>query len=505
MIAYDVVILGAGSASEGVWQNLRDRTVAVVEADRVGGACPYVACVPSKAMLRSAQVRSLVQAGDAYGASAAPCDPGDHAAAYAAAVARRNRLAEDRDDSAMALNLRGSGVTLYRGHGRIVREGVVEVGTTQIGYHDLVIATGSQPVVPPIPGIDVVPTWTSDRALTAQTRPTSVGILGGGPVGCELAQMFATFGSAVVLLEPAPRLLEREEPEISSAMLAALQREGIDVRLRTTVTEARVAGGVGAELLLQGGGRVRVERVVLAAGRRPCLDALGLELLGIDAETGLSVDERCAVRASQHVWAAGDVTEVAPFTHTAAYQGSIIACNLLGRRAHADHRALPRAVYTNPAVASVGLTVAQAQEAGLDIEVARADVSHSARATLEGADNPEPGCLVLVAERDRGVLIGASAVGPHADAWIGMAQLAIHARVPVFVAARVVHPFPTFNEVYARPLRELATRLAMTSGSRRPAPAARRGGHPRSGFRRANREPSSPGGAHRRVPQGDQT
>ena len=503
MIAYDVVILGAGSASEGVWQNLHDRTVAVVEADRVGGACPYVACVPSKAMLRSAHVRSLLRAGDAYGATSAPPDPGDSGPAYAAAVARRDRLAENLDDGAMASNVRSSGVALYRGHGRIVRAGVVEIGTTEIGYRDLVIATGSQPVVPPIPGLDVVPTWTSDRALSARTRPTSVGILGGGPVGCELAQLFAAFGSAVVLLESAPRLLDREEPEISSALLSALQAGGIDVRLSTTVTEARIATGGGAELLLAGGGSARVERVILATGRRPCLDALGLELLGIDADRGLSVDERCAVRASQHVWAAGDVTDVSPFTHTAAYQGSIIAANLLGRRAHADQRALPRAVYTNPAVASVGLTVAQAQDVGLDIEVARADVSQGARAMVEGADDPEPGCLVLVAERHRGVLVGASAVGPHADAWIGMAQLAIHARVPVMVTARMVYPFPTFNEVYARPLRELARRLA-ASGSKRSAPAARRADHERAA-RRTNSEPSTSGGSHPRALKGVRT
>ncbi|HEX3606972.1 MAG TPA: NAD(P)/FAD-dependent oxidoreductase [Candidatus Dormibacteraeota bacterium] len=461
MTSYDVVVLGAGSASEGVWQNLHGRAVAVVESHRVGGVCPYVACMPSKAMLRSAHVRTLLRDAPARGV-AAGCDADDARSAYAAAVARRNRLAEHRDDAGMARDLERSGVALYRGRGRVARPGVVEVDGTEIAHRDLVIATGSQPAVPDIPGLDAVPTWTSDEALSRDELPASLAILGGGPVGCELAQVFAAFGCAVVLLEAAPRLLSREEPSVSEVLRTALERGGVEMRLGSTVAEARVAVGGGALLLLEAGGSVAVERVIVATGRRPRLDGLGLESLGAALDGALEVDDRCAVPGVPHLWAAGDVTGVSPFTHTAAYQGSIVARNLMGEDARADYRALPRAVYTHPTVAAAGLTAEEARERGLDVEVARADLTETARALIEGGDEPEAGCLVLVADRERGVLVGASAAGPAAEAWIGVAALAIHAEVPVAAAASMVHPFPSFNEAFAGPLRELAARMSHT-------------------------------------------
>jgi dihydrolipoamide dehydrogenase len=461
MEGYDVVVLGSGSASEGVWQNLRGRAVAVVEMHRVGGECPYVACMPSKAMLRSAEVRELLRAAPAYGAVAAPgCDPGDDRAAYAAAVARRDRIADGRDDTEMADSLQRAGVALLRGRGRVVRPGVVAVDGTEVGYRDLVVATGSEPAVPPLPGLDAVPTWTSDEALSSSDLPGSVAILGGGAVGCELSQVFAAFGSRVVLIESAPRVLATEEPLVSEVLVESLRRSGVEVRLETTVAEARVASpGPGALLLLEGGGSVEAERVILATGRGPRVGGLGLEVLGVEAEGALRVDERCAVPGADHLWAAGDVTGVAPFTHTAGYQGSIIARNLMGEPARADYRALPRAVYTHPPVAAAGLTAAQAREQGIEVETACFDVGQTARSLTEGADEPTGGCLVLVADRARRVLVGVSAAGPDADAWVGQAALAIHACVPVAVAAGMVQPFPTFGEAYAPPLRELARRL----------------------------------------------
>jgi pyruvate/2-oxoglutarate dehydrogenase complex dihydrolipoamide dehydrogenase (E3) component len=461
MDGYDVVVLGSGSASEGVWQNLRGRAVAVVEMHRVGGECPYVACMPSKAMLRSAEVRELLRDAPAYGALAAPgCDPGDDRAAYAAAVARRDRIAEGRDDTEMAHSLQRAGVALLRGRGRVARPGVVAVDGTEVGYRDLVIATGSEPAVPPLPGLDAVPTWTSDEALSRADLPASVAILGGGPVGCELSQVFAAFGSRVVLVESAPRVLAKEEPLVSEVLVESLRRSGVEVRVETTVAEARVASpGPGALLLLEGGGSVEAERVIVATGRRPRVGGLGLEVLGIEAEGALRVDERCAVPGADHLWAAGDVTGVAPFTHTAGYQGSIIARNLMGEPARADYRALPRAIYTHPPVAAAGLTAARAREQGIEVEIACFDVGQTARALTEGGDEPTRGCLVLVADRARRVLVGASAAGPDADAWVGQAALAIHACVPVAVAAGMVQPFPTFGEAYAPPLRELARRL----------------------------------------------
>jgi dihydrolipoamide dehydrogenase len=255
-------------------------------------------------------------------------------------------------------------------------------------------------------------------------------------------------------------VLAKEEPPVSEVLQACLRRAGVEVRLETTVAEARVASpGPGALLLLEGGGTIEAERVIVATGRRPRVGGLGLEVLGIEAEEPLGVDERCAVPGAEHLWAAGDVTGVGPFTHTAGYQGSIIARNLMGEPARADYRALPRVVYTHPPVAAAGLTADQAREQGIEVETACFDIGQTARSLTEGADEPAAGCLVLVADRARRVLVGASAVGPDADAWLGQAALAIHACVPVAVAAGMIHPFPTFSEAYAPPLRELARRL----------------------------------------------
>lgn len=473
MEEFDVAILGAGSAAEAVWNGLHGRAVAAVEMARVGGECPYVACMPSKAMLRSARVRGLLAKAPAFGAlpeGAAVHD--DPRAAYAAARTRRDRIAEERDDSEAAQGLRDRGVTLLRGRGHAVRAGVLRVEGvegaegTEIGYRDLVVATGAESVTPRLPGIETVPTWTSDDALAAAELPRSLAILGGGAVGCELAQVFAAFGSRVIVVEAADRLLAREEPEASAGMRSLLEASGVEVRLGAAVAEARVAGSAedGAVLLLDGGGIVEAERVLLATGRRPRVADLGLEALGVqavEAQDGgsLEVDERCRVRGADHVWAAGDVTGVAPFTHTATYQGGIVARNLMGENAVADYRALPRTVYTHPPLAAAGLTVAQAQEQGLSVETARFDLSETARAITEGAGDAEGGCLVLVADRRERVLVGVTALGPHADEWLGEAALAIRARVPVAVAAEMIHPFPSFSEAYGPPLRELARRL----------------------------------------------
>jgi dihydrolipoamide dehydrogenase len=462
MDEYDVVVLGAGSAAEAVCQGLHGRAVAVVEEAQVGGECAYVACMPSKAMLRSARVRDLIRAGAAFGAAAAPgCDPGDARAAYAAAVIRRDRIAEGGDDSGAADALHDQGATVLRGRGRVVRAGVVAVDGTEIGYRDLVIATGSEPAPAPVRGIEDVPTWTSDAALTSAELPGSVAILGGGPVGCELAQVFAAFGSRTILLEAADRLLAGEEPLASEAMLALLRRGGVEVRTGVRAAEARTAApGPGALLVLEdGAGTVEAERVVVATGRRPRVADIGLEVLGVGIDGPPEIDERCAVRGVEHLWAAGDVTGVAPFTHTARYQGSIVARNLMGETATADYRAIPRAVYTHPTVAAVGLTAGDARERGIAVETARIDVASTARALVDGAGEPEAGCLQLVADRDRRVLVGATAVGPDADEWLGFATLAIRAGVPVDVAAEVVHPFPTYSEAYGPPLLALVGRL----------------------------------------------
>ena len=463
MQTFDVVVLGAGSAGENVASALAGagRAVALIETLRVGGECPYVACMPSKAVLRSAEARSDARRlRDLAGASADPALDDDDDA-FRQAVARRDEVAEHRDDSGAADGLEQAGVTLVRGRGRIVRDGVVAIDPQdgsdgrELAYTDLVLATGSTPVVPDLPGLDGVPTWTSDEALSTADRPASLLVLGGGAVGVEQAQSFVRFGTHVVLVEAAEQLLGKEEPSVAGLLALALRADGVDVRLGVVAERFEPGEGGGALVHLSDGGSVRVERVLTATGRRPTSDGLGLEVLGIEpGEKGeVATDERCRVQGQQHVWAAGDVTGTAPYTHTANYQARVVSENLLGRDRTADYSAIPRAVYTEPAVASVGMDEATARDAGIDAVTAVMDLGEVARAATEGAGG---GRLVLTADRGRGVLIGASAIGPRADEWLSEATLAVRAQVPLSVLTDVVHAFPTFGEAYEPPLRELA-------------------------------------------------
>ena len=452
MDAFDVVVLGAGSAGEDVARTLAQagRSVVLVEGDRVGGECPYVACMPSKAMLRSAAARHTARDLPGLGATARPVDLGDPVAAFRAASARRDEIAEHRDDSEAAQGLQDAGVVLVRGHGRVTAPGVVTVDGRELGWTDLVLGTGSRATVPSIPGLDDAPTWTSDEALSATERPASLLVVGGGAVGCELTQVHARFGTHVVLVDSAEQLLSREEPSVAGLLEEVLRGEGVDVRLGVELESVEPADG-GALCVLTDGARVQVERVLLATGRAPWTDGIGLELLGVElGDKGeVVVDERC--RAADGVWAAGDVTGIAPYTHTASYQARVVAANLLGEHRTADYRAIPRAVYTDPPVASVGMDARTAAEQGISAQTAVMELDQVARFTTEGAGG---GRLVLTAAG--GVLIGAAAIGPHADEWLSEATLAIRARVPLAVLADVVHAFPTFGEAYEPPLRELA-------------------------------------------------
>ena len=460
METFDVVVLGAGSAGEAVSRTLagEGRSVALMESLRVGGECPYVACMPSKAMLRSAQARDEARSIVDRGGAATPMALDDDDRAYARAAARRDEIAEHRDDSSTATSVEAAGVVLVRGRGRVVRPGVVAVDGRELAYTDLVLGTGSQATVPPIPGLDDVPTWTSDEALSATERPASLLVMGGGAVGCELAQVHARFGVTTTLVEAGPQVAGKEEPSIAALLAEVLRGDGIDVRLDTEVQGfARTAQGR-ARASLSDGTSVEAERVLVAVGRGPTTGGLGLELLGIELDDGgaVPVDERCRVVGQEHVWAAGDVTGAAPYTHTANYQARIVAENLLGRDRVADLRAIPRAVYTDPAVASVGMAQEQAREQGIDAITAVMDLGEVARTSTQGSGG---GRLVLTADRAAGVLIGAAALGPHADEWLSEAVLAIRARVPLSVLTDVVHAFPTFGEAYEPPLRELAEQV----------------------------------------------
>ena len=459
MKSFDVVVLGAGSAGEWFGSHLPGRSIAVVEEGRVGGECPFVACIPSKAMLRSAQVRRLISRAHLLGATASPVEIGEPAAAYAAAVARRDEISEYRDDSANAADLARSGATLYRGRGQIDGPGRLSIYSNtgnvieELSYKDLVIGTGSSAIRPPILGLDKVPTWSSDEALTSAELPQSLAVLGGGPIGCELAQVYAAFGTKVTIIEMAESLLPNEEPIIGKVLAQVLAGEGIEIRTSSQLIEA-APDAKGALLTLKGGDRLVVERVLIATGRRANVAGIGLESLGIDPNpTGLATDLHGRVLGQDNVWAAGDVTGVAPFTHTASYQARIVIANMRGVPTNADYRAIPRAVYTDPPVASVGLTVKTANAAGIEVAFATMPFAETGRA---GTESTEQGVLYLISDVVNKVLVGAGAIGPGADELIGEAILAIRAQIPLAVLADVVHAFPTYSEAYMPPLRDLA-------------------------------------------------
>jgi pyruvate/2-oxoglutarate dehydrogenase complex dihydrolipoamide dehydrogenase (E3) component len=455
---HDVAILGGGSAGERLATTLAGagRDVVVVERRLVGGECPYFACIPSKAMLISAAARATISAAVEVGAASQPLSLQSGDEAWIRAVRRRDAIAAGHDDADHEKALRRAGAHLLRGRGRITAPGRMDVegdaGTTSITFEHLVLATGSTPVIPPVEGLEETRPWTSEDAWTARRRPASLLVLGGGAVGCEIAQAFARFGTTVTLVERGT-VGAGLEPELAADLAGLLREDGIEVLEGVEVE--RIRRHDGRVTAVAGGRELDAEQVVVAAGTAPAVDGLGLELLGLDPGD-LQVDERLRVRGARHVWAIGDVTAIAPFTHTANHHADVLADVLLGGDRRADHSAIPRAIYTSPEVAGTGLTRAEAREAGIDVAAIAVDLRDTARAAVEAE---AAGHLVLVADRARRVLVGASLVSPAAGECITELSLAIAAQVPVDVLAHLVHPFPTWSEgigpAYAALLEEL--------------------------------------------------
>ena len=463
MDTYDVVVLGGGSAGEIVATTVArgGKSVAVVEERLLGGECPYFACMPSKAMLHSAEVRHWIGRAHTVGAVSRPLSLDEGRLAYGAAAVRRHAIAARLDDSDRVRELRALGVALHRGRGRVVRAGVLEIDGRAIGWVDLVVSVGTGAAIPEIEGLERASMWTSEDFYTAPELPESALVLGGGPVGCEIAQVLARFGARVTIVQRAPRLIPAEEPAVAEILADVFRREGIDVRLSRKAVRAERRADT-TRLVLDDGTPLTAQKLIVAIGQAPRLNGLGLEALRIrpGRDGFLQVDDRCRVRGQEHVWAAGDITGIAGYTHTANYHGRIVAANLLGRETRANHRAIPRGVYTEPAVACVGLSSSQARELGYDAVSASMEVGHTARASATGLTS---GRLILLGDRKRRTLLGAAAIGAHAEEWIGEAVLAIRAEIAIDVLTDVVHAFPTFSEAYEPPLRELAERMSASA------------------------------------------
>ncbi len=445
---FDAVILGGGPGGETVARRLATAGlhVALVERELVGGECAYWACVPSKTLLRPPDVR--VQARRLDGVA-------EPAVRWAAIADYRDSMIHHLDDAKKAGEMARHGATVVRGVGRIVAPGRVLVGDRPLETARIVVATGSDNAVPPIAGIEAVPVWTNRELYTMSAPPRDAIVVGGGPVGVESAQMLRRYGTAVTVVETADRLMPREDAEVGELLARTLRDDGVDLRLGVTPVHAETADGR-VVLQLEDGERLDAERLVCVTGRRPRVEGVGLEAVGITPgpEGQVVVDDHC--RAGEAVWAVGDVTGILPFTHVAHHQGDVAADDVLGTLHAADYRAIPRVVYSDPEVAALGLTRREAEASSLDVAEGTVSLGTLARVDTYGVGLE--GFMTVRADRAAGVLVGATAVGPLASEWIGSAVLAVKARIPVAVLRDTPMQFPTFGEALTYAVRDLDVR-----------------------------------------------
>jgi pyruvate/2-oxoglutarate dehydrogenase complex dihydrolipoamide dehydrogenase (E3) component len=440
-MAKRVVVLGAGATGEAFVAALhrldREAQITVVEHELVGGECSYWACIPSKTLLRPLEV--VARARLAPGASEAVGE------VDVAEVFRWRDQQAGKDDTSQAEWLADQGAELVRGTAEIVEPGLVRAAGRDLPYDALLVATGSLPVIPPVEGLRELEPWGSREATSASEVPESLVVVGGGAVGCELAQFYARIGSRVTLVQNGEHLLPRMDPEAADLLADRLQEDGVDLRLGASAQRVERNGGYRLEL--EGGEALEAGRLLVATGRRPNVDGLGLETLGVTVEKhGIQVDERLS--AGTGVWAAGDVTGIALFTHVGKYQGRIAAANVAGREQRADYRAVPAAVFTDPQIAAAGDTSGEGA-------VVSSWKLESVSRTGTFQQPKKPGLVKLYADPDRGVLVGATVVGPEAGEWLGQLTLAIRAEVPVDVLRDTIQPFPTFCEAIFLAARDL--------------------------------------------------
>lgn len=437
--ATDVIVVGVGTCGEDLSLRLLGAGLEVVgiEAALVGGECAYWACLPTKMMIRAANALQEARRVDGLAGHA------DVRSDWAPVAARvRNEVTAGWQDSYAVQRFQNRGGRLVHGHGRLTGPRSVAVGEqTFVARRGIVIATGSKPVIPPIPGLANGEYWTTHDVIQCENLPASLIIVGGGTVGCELGQVLARFGVRVTIVEAGPRLLPGEEPEASGIVEAAFADEGIAVETGARAENVEWLDG-SALVTLSGGKQLTGERLLVAAGRRADLAGLGLEAAGLDASARfVAVDDRMC--AANGIWAMGDVTGKAMFTHVALYQAAIVAAGILGvEHPPAAYHAVPRVSFTDPEVAAVGLSEATAREAGHDVVVVVKQLSSTFRGWLHRAGR---GIVKLVGDRASGTLLGASVVGPGCGEVLGMLTLAVHERLQLSALRSMIYAFPTFH------------------------------------------------------------
>jgi pyruvate/2-oxoglutarate dehydrogenase complex dihydrolipoamide dehydrogenase (E3) component len=440
-LAVDVVVVGMGPGGEDAAERLAAAGLSVAGVDDrlVGGECPYWGCVPSKMMIRAANL--LAEARRIPGLAGAAVVQPDWAP-----VARRIRVeaTDDWDDTVAVDRFTGKGGLFFRGHGRLTAPDQVTVGGLVLrARRGILLNPGTEPAVPPVDGLAGTPFWTNREAIETTAVPRSLLVLGGSPVGVELGQVFCRFGARVTVLEGSPQLVPAEEPESGELLREVFARDGIDVRTGVKPAAVRHDGARFTVTLSNGGGEVTAGALLVAAGRRTDLAGLGVGVLGVD-EAGHTIPVDDHMRVAPGVWAIGDVTGHGKFTHMSMYQAGIAVADILGQPGSAaEYHAVPRVTFTDPEIGSVGLTEAQAREQGLTVHTGFAKVPESARGWIHQAGND--GFIKLVEDAGRGILVGATSAGPAGGEVLSMLTLAVHARVPVRRLGQMIYAYPTFH------------------------------------------------------------